>query len=143
MPLRPPASPPPPGTLTGTWLVAHPGARFLGEDDEAAISAKPGAASLMACMVPIGAEMERAAAGQRLERHHHAGYAALVLRGSYVEAGDRGRIQAEPGHVLFYAAFEGHFDTMAPRARTFSTSSWRPCRIGLPGAAWTLIGWLD
>lgn len=64
-------------------------------------------------LVPAGAELERARGGQKIQRHHHeTAYAALVLRGGYVEAGDCGRIRAEPGHVLFHAAFEGHFDTI-------------------------------
>jgi AraC-like DNA-binding protein len=65
----------------------------------------------MAGLVVPGAEVERASGGQRIERHHHqSAYAALVLRGGYVEAGDRGRIHAEAGDVLFHQAFDGHFD---------------------------------
>lgn len=65
----------------------------------------------MAQLVACGAEAERAWGGQRIDRHHHeAPYAALVLRGGYVEAGDRGRVRAEAGDVLLHFAFEGHFD---------------------------------
>jgi AraC-like DNA-binding protein len=67
----------------------------------------------MARLVAAGAELERAARGERIERHHHEGaYAALVLRGGYVEAGDRGRVRAEAASVLFHDAFEGHFDSI-------------------------------
>lgn len=67
----------------------------------------------MARLVVAGAELERASGGQRIARHHHeSAYAALVLRGGYVEAGDRGRVRAVSGDVLFHAAFEGHFDSI-------------------------------
>lgn len=67
----------------------------------------------MAQLVASGAETQRAASGERIDRHHHeSAYAALVLRGGYVEAGDRGRIRACPGAVLFHDAFDGHFDTI-------------------------------
>lgn len=46
-------------------------------------------------------------------RHHH-GYAAIVLSGGYVEAGDRGRFRAVPGHVLFHKAYEAHWDCFGP-----------------------------
>lgn len=49
-----------------------------------------------------------------MARHRHAcGYAALVLRGGYVEAGDRGRFHAEPGHVLIHGPWESHMDAVA------------------------------
>lgn len=50
-------------------------------------------------------------AGGRMERHRHAhAYAALVLSGGYVEAGDRGRFRAAPGQVLIHGAWESHMD---------------------------------
>lgn len=68
----------------------------------------------MARLIALGAELEQAAAGQRIVRHHHEGaYAALVLRGGYVEAGDRGRVRTRPGEVVFHAAFEGHCNRIA------------------------------
>lgn len=68
----------------------------------------------MGRLVASGAEIERASAFQRIERHHHEGaYAALVLRGGYVEAGDRGRLRTAAGEVVFHSAFEGHFDCIA------------------------------
>lgn len=67
----------------------------------------------MSRLVASGAEVERASGSQRIERHHHeAPYAALILRGGYVEAGDRGRVRAEAGDALFHGAFEGHFDSI-------------------------------
>lgn len=42
-------------------------------------------------------------------RHRH-GYAAVVLSGGYVEAGDCGRFRAAPGDVLFHDAFDAHGD---------------------------------
>jgi AraC-like DNA-binding protein len=71
-------------------------------------------APLMARLVAAGAEIERAAAGQRIARHHHEGaYVALILKGGYLEAGDQGRIQTRPGEVVFHAAFEGHCNCIA------------------------------
>lgn len=53
-------------------------------------------------------------AGGRLERHRHADpYAALVLSGGYVEAGDQGRIHARPGQVLIHGRWESHMDAVS------------------------------
>lgn len=53
-------------------------------------------------------------AGGRMERHRHShGYAAVVLSGGYVEAGDRGRFQARPGQVLIHGAWESHMDAVS------------------------------
>lgn len=47
----------------------------------------------------------------RMPRHRHTeGYAALVLAGGYVEAGDRGRIRVQPGQVVIHEAYEAHQD---------------------------------
>jgi AraC-like DNA-binding protein len=52
--------------------------------------------------------------GGRFERHRHArAYAALVLTGGYVEAGDRGRFHARPGQVLIHGAWESHMDAFS------------------------------
>jgi len=45
--------------------------------------------------------------GRHLHRH---AFAALVLSGRYVEAGDSGLHQVSPGDVLFHAAHERHLD---------------------------------
>jgi AraC-like DNA-binding protein len=42
-------------------------------------------------------------------RHRHA-YVAIVLKGTYVEAGDRGRHQMQGGEVAFHGPFEAHRD---------------------------------
>ncbi len=48
---------------------------------------------------------------QRLPRHpHDHGFAALVLSGGYVEAGDTGRHWMEAGEVLLHQAWESHLD---------------------------------
>jgi AraC-like DNA-binding protein len=50
-------------------------------------------------------------AGDRMARHRHAeGYAALVLAGGYVEAGDSGRFRVRPGQVVVHNAHEAHQD---------------------------------
>lgn len=44
-----------------------------------------------------------------MPRHRHAqAYAALVLAGGYVEAGDRGRMRMQPGQVVVHDAYEAH-----------------------------------
>lgn len=54
------------------------------------------------------------AAGGLMARHRHAeGYAALVLSGGYVEAGDRGRFHARPGMVLIHGPWESHMDAVS------------------------------
>ncbi len=53
-------------------------------------------------------------AGGRLQRHRHrSAYAALVLAGGYVEAGDRGRFEARTGQVLIHGAWESHMDAVS------------------------------
>lgn len=50
----------------------------------------------------------------RLPRHRHAEpYAALVLSGGYVEAGDAGRRRLVAGDVVFHRAFESHANVVA------------------------------
>ncbi|MBX9460206.1 MAG: helix-turn-helix domain-containing protein [Brevundimonas sp.] len=54
-------------------------------------------------------------AGGRMERHRHGrGYAAVVLAGGYVEAGDRGRFRVAPGEVLIHGPWESHMDAVSP-----------------------------
>lgn len=46
-----------------------------------------------------------------LPRHRHSeAFAAIVLGGDYVEAGDSGRHRVSPGDVIFHAAYENHLD---------------------------------
>lgn len=46
-----------------------------------------------------------------LDRHsHREPYAALILSGSYEEAGDRGRLHVQAGQVVFHDRFEAHLD---------------------------------
>lgn len=48
---------------------------------------------------------------EHLPRHpHDHGFAALLLSGSYVEAGDTGRHRVEPGDVLLHRSWESHLD---------------------------------
>lgn len=55
------------------------------------------------------------APGEFLPRHvHEAGFATIVLSGSYIEAGDRGRHRAYPGDVLLHWSFEFHLDRVDP-----------------------------
>jgi len=57
--------------------------------------------------------------GRVFARHHHlTGYAAVVLRGSCGEHGDRGRFVAREGDVLAHDAFDGHADRIGPGGAT-------------------------
>lgn len=48
---------------------------------------------------------------ERLTRHRHVdAYAAVVLAGGYVEAGDSGRMQMQPGQFVVHHAYEAHQD---------------------------------
>lgn len=48
-------------------------------------------------------------AAERVGRHsHESAFAAVVLSGRYIEAGDTGRHLVEPGTVLFHRRFEAH-----------------------------------
>lgn len=59
----------------------------------------------------------RLAAGGRIGRHlHRLPYATIVLDGGYEEAGDAGRIAAQPADVLLHSAFAAHQDHIGHRA---------------------------
>lgn len=50
-----------------------------------------------------------------IPRHRHAhGYLAVVLAGGYLEAGDRGRLEARPGDVIVHRPFEAHLNRAPP-----------------------------
>jgi AraC-like DNA-binding protein len=54
--------------------------------------------------------------GERLARHRHdVGFAAVVLAGGYVEAGDTGRHRVAAGDVILHRAFESHLDEIDRR----------------------------
>lgn len=49
-----------------------------------------------------------------MARHRHtSAYAAVVLQGAYVEAGNRGRFAVEAGHVVLHGAYESHQDAFS------------------------------
>ena len=51
-----------------------------------------------------------------MPRHSHASaYAALVIRGGYEEAGDRGRLNVRAGDVVLHECFEAHLDRIERR----------------------------
>jgi AraC-like DNA-binding protein len=76
-------------------------------------------------------------AGDRMDRHRHTqAYAALVLAGGYVEAGDRGRFYARPGQVLIHGAWESHMDA-------FSGAGARVLNLPLTGAVGFGVGAVD
>jgi AraC-like DNA-binding protein len=53
---------------------------------------------------------------EHLPRHpHDHGFAALLLSGGYVEAGDTGRHRLEPGDVLVHRSWESHLDGFGVR----------------------------
>ncbi|MBA3678227.1 MAG: helix-turn-helix transcriptional regulator [Sphingosinicella sp.] len=61
-------------------------------------------------------KLQRIEAGSALSWHsHEAGYAAVVIGGDYVEAGDGGRHRAAAGHVIVHAPFTGHANRIGTR----------------------------
>lgn len=71
------------------------------------------------------------AAGASAARHRHAhGYAALVLDGGYVEAGDAGRRAVSAGEVVLHEGFEAHFNRFGGRGAWVLNlplpDGWRP-----------------
>lgn len=68
------------------------------------------------CFSPAPIGRLRHVAGERLARHcHRHGFAAVVLAGGYVEAGDRGRRAVGPGDVLIHRPFDAHLNQVAAR----------------------------
>lgn len=68
----------------------------------------PGLRSVRRDNVPLHTRHSR---GEFIGRHrHNNAYAALVLSGGYVEAGDSGRHRLNAGDVLFHCAFESHLN---------------------------------
>jgi AraC-like DNA-binding protein len=64
-------------------------------------------------LVPVRYGRERYRCHAAIERHRHDfGYVALVLAGSYVEAGDRGRRRVVAGDLLVHEPFETHRNLM-------------------------------
>ncbi|MFZ2030322.1 MAG: AraC family transcriptional regulator [Vitreimonas sp.] len=50
------------------------------------------------------------------QRHRHrASFIAVVLRGSYVEAGDAGLLSAGEGDIVIHSNFEAHLNRAGPR----------------------------
>lgn len=70
-----------------------------------------------------------AGAGAARHRHDH-GYAALVLDGGYVEAGDAGRRAVSAGEVVLHEGFEAHFNRFGGRGASVLNlplpDGWRP-----------------
>ncbi|MES2036052.1 MAG: AraC family transcriptional regulator [Pseudomonadota bacterium] len=62
---------------------------------------------------------QRLANGDDAPRHRHDhAYAALVLAGDYVEAGDAGRRHVSPGDVILHDRFEAHANRFGGRGAT-------------------------
>lgn len=73
----------------------------------------------MALVLP-GQEVRLNEPGRKFDRHHHLGaYAALLIRGSCHEMGDRGRFVAGPGDVFVHRPFDGHGDRVGRSGAAF------------------------
>jgi AraC-like DNA-binding protein len=63
--------------------------------------------------VPIETGLLHHDRSECLTRHtHRDAFAAVILRGGYLEAGDRGRINVGPGDVILHEPYESHQDHM-------------------------------
>ena len=89
---------------------------------------------------PQPCEFQELHADSVLARHrHHQPYAALVLSGSYLEAGDSGRRLVEAGDVIFHGRFEAHSnETRSKGAKILNLSL-----ASNPGFAFGLLPDLD
>ena len=68
-----------------------------------------------------------------LTRHtHRETFAAVVLRGGYLEAGDRGRINVVPGDVVLHGPYESHQDHMAATGADVLILPWLEEKFGSP-----------
>jgi len=66
-----------------------------------------------------------------MPRHpHDHGFAAVVLSGGYVEAGDTGQHRMEAGDVLFHQAWESHLDRFDGRGAEVLVLPIADCDIG-------------
>lgn len=57
--------------------------------------------------------MQHASEERRARHCHRHGFAAVILSGGYLEAGDEGRWTVGPGDVLVHRAFESHLNSFA------------------------------
>jgi AraC-like DNA-binding protein len=68
---------------------------------------------------PIALQPQKLVPQATLAWHDHAlPYAALVLDGGYVEAGDGGRRRTAPGHVVVHSPFSAHGDVVGHQGAT-------------------------
>ena len=71
-------------------------------------------------LVLPGQEVQWNAPGRTFQRHHHLrAYAALLIRGSCHETGDRGRREVVTGDVLLHRPFDGHGDRVGRSGAEF------------------------
>lgn len=84
-----------------------------------------------------GTGISRHAASSRLGRHlHRTGYIAVILRGSYIEAGEGARIPAAAGDAIVHGAFDAHQDAFG-KSGAFVLNL--PAPADLPPG----FGWID
>jgi AraC-like DNA-binding protein len=70
---------------------------------------------------------------ETLPRHpHDTSFAAVVLSGGYVEAGDTGRHWMEPGDVLLHQTWESHLDRFDSRGAEVLVLAIADCEVGPP-----------
>jgi len=68
-----------------------------------------------------------------LTRHtHREAFAAVVLRGGYLETGDRGRINVVPGDVVLHGPYESHQDHVSASGADVLIIPWLEERLGSP-----------
>jgi AraC-like DNA-binding protein len=70
----------------------------------------------MAHFTHIAAGRQKVRGGARHARHRHTTpYAAIILRGGYEEAGERGRVKVGEGDIVLHDAFDAHCDLFEPK----------------------------
>lgn len=85
------------------------------------------------CFAEADAGRLRHARGERLTRHcHREAFAAVVLSGSYLEAGDLGKMRVTPGQVVLHGPYESHLNDVANTGAEVLVLPWTPAHIASP-----------
>lgn len=81
----------------------------------------PGIGPLPAVLPSVPRQWQYLPAGKIFARHRHrVGHVSIVLSGGFDEIGDRGRLDVQPGDVLFRSPFCSHSQTIHRPTRIFT-----------------------
>jgi AraC-like DNA-binding protein len=69
-------------------------------------------------VTPLRVPLDRLSHGQVARHRHSKAYAAIVLEGTYEEAGDAGRFRVGAGDLLVHRDYEAHCNVISARGAT-------------------------